>query len=222
MKARLYQFASSPFCAKVRKIFDYKGIEYETVEVDYLERKELLLVSRQLMVPAAALDTGEVITDSERIALRLEELSPEPTIFPLNWRGIHLALARYFDTEFEDVIFRAALPDELAHYASQGCDREAFYRLIRERKYGAGFCDQMIAEHERNWRRMCELLQPLDQSLSDRAFLLGRIGYADFALYGQLSYLAFSGAFKIPAEYERLRAFFLRMDRISATLEPNG
>jgi glutathione S-transferase len=44
MKARLFQFATSPFCAKVRKILDYKGIEYELVEVDYLERKELLSV----------------------------------------------------------------------------------------------------------------------------------------------------------------------------------
>src|SRR5689334_5813481 len=38
----LYQFATSPFCAKVRKILDFKGLDYRVVEVDYLERKELL------------------------------------------------------------------------------------------------------------------------------------------------------------------------------------
>ena len=43
MTARLFQFHTSPFCAKVCKILDYKGIDYEIVEVDYLERKELLL-----------------------------------------------------------------------------------------------------------------------------------------------------------------------------------
>ncbi|MGH8013209.1 MAG: glutathione S-transferase family protein, partial [Candidatus Binataceae bacterium] len=209
MKTRLYQFASSPFCAKVRKILDYKGVDYEIVEVDYLERKELLLVSGQLMVPAVVLDSGEAIVDSDRIAARLEELYPEPTIFPLDWRGVHLALARYFDSEFEDTIFRAAIPDELAHYARQGRDREAFYRLIRERKYGVGFCDQAVVDRTANWKRLCELLAPLDQSLADHAFLLGRIGYADFALYGQLSYLAFTGELKIPAEYAALRAFFL-------------
>jgi len=31
MKARLFQFLTSPFCAKVRKILDYKGLDYETI-----------------------------------------------------------------------------------------------------------------------------------------------------------------------------------------------
>ena len=39
MKARLFQFHTSPFCAKVRKILDYKGVDYEIVEVDYLDAR---------------------------------------------------------------------------------------------------------------------------------------------------------------------------------------
>src|ERR1700730_18029658 len=108
MTVRLYQFATSPFCAKVRKILDYKGVYDELVEVDYLERKELLLASDQMMVPALTLETNETIVDSDRIALQLEELYQQPTIFPPEWRGVHLALARYFDTELEDALFRAA------------------------------------------------------------------------------------------------------------------
>lgn len=218
----LYQFATSPFCAKVRKLLDFKGVVYRAVEVDYLERKELLLASNQVMVPALTLPGGETIVDSDRIAMRLEELHPEPAIFPAEWRGIHLALARYFDSEFEDALFRAALPDEIAHYARQGRDREAFYRLIRERKYGAGFCDQAVADHAIHWARACELMAPLDDTLRERAFLLGRIGYADFALYGQLSYLAIGGDLRIPAEMASLRAYYSRLDRISAALDPNA
>ena len=52
MKATLYQFATSPFCSKVRKILDYKGFDYQVVEVDYVERKELIAASGQIMVPA--------------------------------------------------------------------------------------------------------------------------------------------------------------------------
>jgi glutathione S-transferase len=218
----LYQFATSPFCAKVRKILDFKGLDYRVVEVDYLERKELVLASGQLMVPALTLENGETIVDSDRIAARLEELYPEPAIFPPEWRGLHLALARYFDGEFEDALFRAALPDEIAHYARQGRDREAFYRLIRERKYGPGFCDEVIANHASYWARTLELLAPLDETLRERAFLLGRIGYADFALYGQLSYLAIGGVSKIPAEFASLRAYYNRVDRITAALDPNA
>ena len=45
MAAKLYQFLGSPFCAKVRKLLAFKGVEFEVIEVDYLERKELLLAS---------------------------------------------------------------------------------------------------------------------------------------------------------------------------------
>jgi glutaredoxin len=48
MAAKLYQFLGSPFCAKVRKLLEFKGVEFETVEVDYLERKELLIASGQI------------------------------------------------------------------------------------------------------------------------------------------------------------------------------
>ena len=82
MKARLFQFLTSPFCAKVRKILDYKGVDYEIIEVDYLERKELLTASGQIMVPALTLESGETIVDSDRIAMRLEEAVSRADDFP--------------------------------------------------------------------------------------------------------------------------------------------
>src|SRR5258708_20054568 len=119
----LYQFATSPFCAKVRKILDFKGLDYRTVGVDYLERKELLIASNQLMVPALTLESGETIVDSDQIAMRLDGIYPEPTIFPPEWRGIHLALARYSDGELENVLFRAALPHQTHHLSRLGPNR---------------------------------------------------------------------------------------------------
>lgn len=216
---RLYQFAISPFCAKVRKILDFKGIDYEAVEVDYVERKELVMASGQMMVPALTLDNGETVVDSDRIAMALEEHYPEPTLFPHAWLGVHLALARYFDTELEDALFRAAVPYELTYYRRQGADHEALWRLIRERKYGAGFVEQMVREHPANLSRAHRLLAPLEESLGDLAFILGRIGYADFALYGQLTYFAISGTLTIPANLPNLRAFFERMNRISSAVD---
>jgi glutathione S-transferase len=79
-----------------------------------------------------------------------------------------------------------------------------------------------LSDEAANWTRVREMLAPLDDTLRERAFLLGRIGYADFALYGQLWYLAFTGKLKIPDEFAYLRAFFGRMDRITAALDPNA
>jgi glutathione S-transferase len=219
---RLYQFATSPFCAKVRKILEYKGLDCEIIEIDYLERKELIAASGQLMVPALTMPSGVTLVDSEVIAIALEDHYPEPTIFPAGWRGIHIALARYFDTELEAALFRAVLPFELRHFARQGRDHEAFYRLIRERKYGAGFCDQMIKDHNENRDRAFQMLAPLDDSFAERAFLFGRIGYADFALYGQLTLLSLSEELALPHSYEGLCAFYDRMDRMTAKIDPNS
>src|SRR2546427_12949596 len=132
MKAKLYVFHPSPFCAKARKILDYKGIDYELIEVDYVDRAELLRMTGQLMVPALALETGETIVDSNRIAMRLEELSPQPTIIPKGSRGLHQAMTAHFENELEDALFRAALPDELEYFRGRGELQLAFYRLIRE------------------------------------------------------------------------------------------
>jgi glutathione S-transferase len=219
VKLRLYQFNSSPFCAKVRKILDYKGLPCEVVEVDYIERNELVAASGQATVPALTFADGGTVHDSEKIVERLELLQPEPTLFPSGLSGVHRALARYFDTEFEDLMLRAAMPDLLEARRRDGAQRLAMFRLIKERKYGEGFCERMCEQSAANRRRVLEAMAPFEDTLSEKAFLAGRIGLADFALYGQLWLLAFGGELKIPSEFPNLRAFFMRIDRISFHLE---
>ena len=169
MAAKLYQFLGSPFCAKARKLLAFKGVEFEVVEVDYLERKELLLASGQITVPAVTLDNGETIVDSARIALRLEELYPEPTIFPAGWRGMHLVLADYIDNHLEDSVYLSRLPMNSRYYSKQGLDRGALWRLIRERKYGKGFVDRTIADHSANWERVSHCARAVRGATGERA-----------------------------------------------------
>jgi glutathione S-transferase len=171
------------------------------------------------MVPALTLDSGESIVDSAKIADRLEELYPEPTLLPPGWRGMHRAMADYIDTALAEVMFRAAIPDKAAYYRGQGKDREALWHLIRERKYGEGFVDRMIAEHAAQMATAHKALERFEEALGERAFLFGRIGLADFSLYGQLFHFAVTGELKIPPALGNLRAYYGRMDRISSKLE---
>jgi glutathione S-transferase len=96
------------------------------------------------------------------------------------------------------------------------------WRLVRERKFGAGFVERVIAGQTANRERVRAALAPFEEQLASTPFLTGRIGLADFALYGQLFYLAFTGELKIPAEMKNLRAFFGRIDRISSALEDSS
>ncbi len=68
MPIKLYQFESCPYCTKVRAALEAKGIEYEKIEVplDREERKELLQVSGQIMVPVLV-DGDVVLKESSAI-----------------------------------------------------------------------------------------------------------------------------------------------------------
>jgi glutathione S-transferase len=218
MNPRLFQFYPSPPCAKIRKILDFKGLAYDAVEVDYLDRAELLSVSGQIMVPALQFPAGEVAVDSEWIVTRLEELYPDPAVLPPIGRGLHLAMSRYFEGALSEVLLRVAIPDLLEFYRGQGNQQAAFFQLIQDNKYGAGFCDRMAEEREANLQQAIEMLAPLDEALADKAFLLGRLGLADFAFYGQLWRLGFTGDLKIPSGMANLREFFDRINRLSGQL----
>ena len=126
------------------------------------------------MVPALTLESGETIVDSDRIAMRLEECVPSRRFCRRDSRGLHLALTRYIDSEVEEALFCAAVPDEEKYFARQGADRLAMFRFIRDRKYGAGFCDRMEREHEANMVRVREVLEPFEMALEHGAFLTRR------------------------------------------------
>ena len=73
-----------PFSTNVERVslaLAYKGLEAEAVPVDPGDRSEVLRVSGQELVPVAELG-GEIVADSPAILRRLEELHPEPPLWP--------------------------------------------------------------------------------------------------------------------------------------------
>lgn len=83
MEARLYWFPASHPAAAVRKMLELKGIDYDSVNVvPGMQRIQLRLAGfRGGTVPAMRLD-GRRVQGSMRIARALEQLVPEPPLFP--------------------------------------------------------------------------------------------------------------------------------------------
>jgi glutathione S-transferase len=219
MSAKLRQFPTSACGAMVRKLLHYKGLEFDVDDVDILASKEQLLTSVELFIPQVTLTDGETIAASERIALRLEELYPEPTILAPDQRGIQIALERYIQNDAGTVLLRLAIPGLVAYFRRLGAEHEAAFRQIVDENFGAGFCARAEGERDAITAHAAHLLEPFEDALAGKAFLMGRIGLADFALYGQLYSLALSGELNLPREFPNLRAFHGRIDRISASLE---
>jgi glutathione S-transferase len=73
-----------PFSTNVERVAlaaGIKGLEVEWVDHDPADRAAIAELSGQALVPVAEID-GEVVVDSMRIVERLEELEPEPALYP--------------------------------------------------------------------------------------------------------------------------------------------
>lgn len=81
---KLFSFATSPYARKVRIVLDYKGAPYESCERCFsLDRKEdLRAASARAEVPVLTLDGGRSIIDSTIICEYLEQVYPDPTVYP--------------------------------------------------------------------------------------------------------------------------------------------
>jgi len=77
----LFQYTSSPFCLKVAKIMDYKGIPYKTVDlIPMVHSGFVKKISGQGLVPVIK-HKGKVINDSTLIAKYLDEISPNSPLY---------------------------------------------------------------------------------------------------------------------------------------------
>jgi glutathione S-transferase len=73
-----------PFSTNVERVslaLAHKGVSAEGVLVDPEDRSEVVRVSGQDLVPVADFD-GEIVVDSPAILRRLEELHPDPPLWP--------------------------------------------------------------------------------------------------------------------------------------------
>jgi glutathione S-transferase len=77
----LHQWSISPFCGKVRRILEHKGLAYEIVNYNGFKARKAAGLTRAGKLPVLDYD-GERIQDSSDIAVFLEEKHPEKPIFP--------------------------------------------------------------------------------------------------------------------------------------------
>ncbi len=78
---RVYRIPFSTNVERVSLALAYKGLDVEWEDVDPADRSPVERLSGQPLVPVLVED-GRVLVDSTAILRRLEELQPEPPLFP--------------------------------------------------------------------------------------------------------------------------------------------
>jgi glutathione S-transferase len=162
---RLYRAAWSTNCERVGLALAHKGIEAESVLIDYSDRSPVEAISGQGLVPVID-DGGTVVNDSVAIMRHLERRTPEPPLFPAE--PADRAELDVFIEWFERVYKEApnTIEDEL--------EREhPDQRLVDERS-----------------AEMLVRLDLFDRLLEGREFLFGEFGAADCVAYPFLKYAA--------------------------------
>ena len=226
MRLRLFDWAPSPFCLKVRSLLKYKGLEFERVGVLGPSLLEFLRRSGVRKVPALDID-GRLVVDSTDIAHELERLFPEPAVLPADerLRGLSHALEDWSDEalyfiglhfQWRDPRGRPMVRQAFGA-TPQGLLARWFYqRRIAAQLRGQGTGRKSHGQIVNDLRRE---LSALTGMLGDSPFLLGTRPYlCDFAVNAQLVYLSRPpGSAGILAGYPVLGEYMERMKSLRPT-----
>jgi len=103
----LYHLWLSPYCRKVRIVLAEKKIDYRLeTENTWLRRREFLAINPAGEVPVLIEDDGTSIADSQAICEYLEEIVPDPSIFPVDpkERAEARRIVAWFDRKFSSEV----------------------------------------------------------------------------------------------------------------------
>lgn len=215
----LYQFAWSSYCVVQRRLLEYSGARFKIVNIPQGDRSMVWKLTRQRYYAVPIIRDGRTVVfetdeDSQVIAKYIDGKC-ELGLFPQEWAGAQKILWRYFEKEIESVGFK--LNDiYYREFVSQN-ERLAFIRH-KDRKFGHGCLELWTKEQPALLQDLEQRLQPCDQMLIGKAFLLGpKPLFVDFDLYGMLGNFLYSGHYEMPAVHTRLLEWRERMEKIVKT-----
>lgn len=229
MTAILYQYELSPFCDKVRRALNLKGIAYRTEEISLLDtlRGRLKQLSPAAKVPVLVID-GETLSDSTDIIHWLEARYPEPRLTPANTKEQALVhfLEDWADESlyFHEMHLRFTLPHNARRWVAEVTAHDN--TIIKHiAKVAVPLTMRKTTEAQGTGRKpLAALLRDLDrhllmleQWLDGREWLVGdRLTLADLAVYAQLFCIA--GALEgqdLLQRHAGVQAWMTRVDRAS-------
>ncbi|HYL57389.1 MAG TPA: glutathione S-transferase family protein [Candidatus Acidoferrales bacterium] len=204
----LHQYVNSPFSEKIRKIFAHKNVTWRSVEQPVIMPKPKLipLTGGYRRIPVLQIG-ADVWSDTGIIIKKIDELHPEPTLYPGGLTAAAETMNQWADRRLfwstTPVIFEklgASVPKEFIE------DRSKMMR-------GSSFADlTQTAPDARNQLRA--FLDILDRQLATSPFLLGdSFSLADAACFHPVWFLrAEPTAFGFAQRRKNLMRWFDRID----------
>lgn len=204
----LHQYATSPFSEKIRKIFAHKKISWRSVEQPVIMPKPKLvpLTGGYRRIPVLQIG-ADVWCDTGIIIRKIDELKPEPTIYPGGLTAAADTMNQWADRRMfwstTPVIFEKLAPVVPKEFME---DRAKMMQ-------GANLAElARSAPDSRNQLRA--FLEILDRQLASRPFLLGdSFSLADAACFHPVWFLRVEPtSFGLAQKFLHLMRWFERVD----------
>ena len=214
----LIQFPWSPFCLPQRRILEFSGTRFQTINVPPQERGLVWKLTKQRYYGIPILRDGknvlfETSDDSQVIAKYLDQ-KLSLGLFPAELEGVQSILWHYIENEVEGATFRLNDIYYQEHHRRENVSAADVLQYLRfkERKFGRGCIDQW-RDQRGDWLTKLETsLVPFEQMLAHQKFLLGeQPRFVDFDLFGMLENFLYSGHYQLPKSQPLLRAWHRRL-----------
>jgi glutathione S-transferase len=212
----LIQFPWSPFCIVQRRILEFADVPFKTTNILTGDRSLVwkLTRGRYYSVPVLRHDKAVVFEVNEQSQVIAKYLDSELQLglFPWRLEGLQSLLWRHIENEIEGACFK--LNDIYWQEVVPAADHLNFLRF-KERKFGRGCLEQWKAQQKELLARLEEQLQPFEEMLIGKDFLLeDRPRFVDFDLYGMLGNFLYSGHYRLPRRHVWLKGWYGRMTNL--------
>ena len=218
----LIQIPQSPFCVSVRRILERNRIPHKIRNISTHDRSEVIRATKGRGYTVPCLVDGKTavsdFTDFGQEVARYIDRKHNLGLFPRDKEGIQAILARYIESQLEDVGFRVG--DTYVIPTLPLIERIMLTRF-KERKFGKGCVAHWTKDRAQLNRQFAALLAPLDNMLASSEFLVAdRALFVDYDLFGILGNYLYCGKTKLP-KLTHLQRWHRTMSRPSGRIRPH-
>ena len=200
-----YDEPYSPYCGKIRKILEYKGLRYRTIYVPYHDKVRLLRDTGQDYVPFLR-DGRKGVAWTEAVDY-LERKVPRPSVYPDGTRGACKILEAWEYDWFEDRVW----PYVAAFLERTFKGPVERWNFAESWDRPDGTFDEIRRDPKAAWAPLHPTFQMLEDALGDHKYLMTDAPSAfDFAIYGDVQAMDLA-RIRLPTRYPRLRAWHRRV-----------
>jgi glutathione S-transferase len=209
----LYQLPWSPFCLVQRRILEYAGARFKTINIPTNDRSVIWRVTRQRYYAVPILRDGKMVVfeteDYSQVLAKYLSTKFDLNLFPRAFQGVDRLLWRFIEDEIEGSCFK--LNDI---YYQENVPKAQWLGFIRhkERKFGRGCLEQWREQQPQLLERLTQQLVPFELMLQERPFLLrAEPHFIDFDLWGMLANFLYTGHYQLPAAHSRIKDWHARL-----------